>query len=153
MSSLVISNFWEAFKKKYPDAGDKYLAWSFGGTADQADRLAALVISGKKTATASLYQLYRWTNEPVPKVGDYNIILDGRQAPVCIIRTTKIEVVPFSEVTAEHAKLEGEGDLSLDYWREVHWEFFSEEAEAANHHFFETDPVVCEEFKLLWPTE
>lgn len=150
MSSLAVSEFWNEFKKTHPDAGDDYLAWSFGGSAEQADRLSELVVAGKKTATASLYQLYRWTNEPVPKVGDYNIVLDGRQAPVCVIRTTKIDVMPFAEVTPEQARLEGEGDLSLDYWREVHWEFFSEEAEAANHHFFETDPVVCERFELLW---
>lgn len=150
MSSLAIPEFWNEFKKSHPDAGNQYLAWAFGGSAQQADELAALVIDGTKTATASLYQLYRWTNEPVPKAGDYNIILDGCQSPVCVIRTTKITVVPFADVTPEHAKLEGEGDLSLDYWREVHWKFFTEEAEAANHHFFETDPIVCEEFELLW---
>ncbi|MFD1465111.1 ASCH domain-containing protein [Lapidilactobacillus mulanensis] len=149
MTDLAVSTYWEAFKKTHPQAGDKYLAWSFGNTAEQADELLALVLAGKKTATSSLYQLYRWTNEPIPQVGDFNIILDGHQQPSCIIQTSQIDVVPYAEVSAEHATLEGEGDLSLDYWHEKHWPFFSEEAKAANFRFSERDPIVCERFVLL----
>ena len=146
MTSLAIPTYWEQFTATHPDAGDQYSAWSFGDTPELADELLALVLAGKKTATTSLYQLYRWTNEPLPKVGDYSIILDGRQQPRAVIQTTKVEVMPYDEVSAEHAAREGEGDLSLEQWREKHYDFFSAEAKAANFQFSEQDPVVCESF-------
>lgn len=58
-------------------------------------------------------------------------------------------MVPFVDVTAEHAAAEGEGDISLDYWREVHWQFFSHESAAAHYQFNEHDLVVCELFQVV----
>ena len=50
-------------------------------------------------------------------------------------------MVPFDEVDEEHAYLEGEGDRSLEYWREVHERFFTEHA--THDRGFATDmPVV-----------
>ncbi|MCH4056481.1 ASCH domain-containing protein [Lapidilactobacillus gannanensis] len=149
MVHLSAADYWRRFQEKNSGLSDQFQAWSFGDSPQQADELLALVLSGKKVGTASLYQLYRWTNEPLPQVGDYSIILDGAQQPRCIIQTTKIDVVPFADVTAAHAAAEGEGDLSLDYWREVHWQFFSHESAAARYQFNEQDLVVCELFKVV----
>ncbi|WP_261806694.1 ASCH domain-containing protein [Lapidilactobacillus luobeiensis] len=153
MTKLTAANYWRMFQAENPQLSADYQAyqtWSFGNSAAMADELLALVLSGEKRATASLYQLYRWTNEPLPQVGDHSIIQDGAQTPSCIIETTAVTVVPFAQVTPEHARLEGEGDLSLEYWREVHWQYFSHEAAAAHHHFGEDDLVVCEEFKVVY---
>lgn len=65
------------------------------------------------------------------------------------MRTTKVYTVPFKDVSAEHAAKEGEGDLSLDYWREVHKEFFTEELEEIGESFSEDMLVVCEEFEVI----
>lgn len=66
-----------------------------------------------------------------------------------MIRTTTITIVPFGEVTARHAYREGEGDRTLEYWRESHeryWRALSENARG-----FEPDmPVVCEGFRLMY---
>jgi hypothetical protein len=35
-----------------------------------------------------------------------------------------VATVPFEEVSEEFAAIEGEGDGSLRYWREVHWTYF-----------------------------
>ena len=68
-----------------------------------------------------------------------------------MIRTTKVYCRPFREVSAEHAFKEGEGDRSLDYWREVHRDFFTREMDAAGLTFDEDMPVVCEEFLRVYP--
>jgi uncharacterized protein YhfF len=60
-------------------------------------------------------------------------------------------VVPFREVTATHAYAEGEGDRSLAYWRQAHWEFFSRTCAALGRAPDETMPVVCEEFRVVFP--
>ena len=54
------------------------------------------------------------------------------------------------EVSKEHARKEGEGDLSLAYWRQVHKDFFSDELKVEQKDFSETMDVVCEEFKLIY---
>lgn len=59
-------------------------------------------------------------------------------------------VVPFSEVTAEHAYKEGEGDKSLDYWREVHEKFFAECLNEVGLKFTSDMKVVCEEFSVVF---
>lgn len=100
-------------------------AWSFGATPEQADALLALVLDGTKTATASALSDYESEGEALPSPGTLSIVVDGAGKPRVLIVTTRVDVVAFDEVDAEHARLEGEGDLSLSYWRAAHQEFFS----------------------------
>lgn len=125
-----------------------YEAWSFG---DDADGLAELVRMGIKTATSSAYDVYEDESEPIPQVGEYSVILDSRSEAVCIIRTTKVYVTAFDQVTAEHAYKEGEGDRSLAHWREVHQAFFTQELAMIHRRFDEGIRVVCEEFEVVYP--
>lgn len=124
-----------------------YEAWTFG---EAADKLAELVIRGIKTATCSAYDLYGIEGEPVPEAGEYSVILDSKDEAVCIIRTTKVTVVPFNAVSEEHAFKEGEGDRSLEYWREVHESFLSRELASVSMEFNEETKVVCEEFEVVF---
>ncbi len=121
-------------------------AWSFG---DDADALAELVKTGKKTATSSAHIFYELEDEDLPEVGETSIILDSNEDAVCIIRTTKVQVVPFDKVSSEHAAKEGEGDCSLEYWRQVHRDFFTEELQEINKEFDEKMLIVCEEFEVV----
>ncbi len=123
-----------------------YEAWAFG---DAPDKLADLVQRGIKTATCSAYDLYVREKEPIPKAGDYSIILDSNGEAVCIIKTTKVYVTSFDQVTAEHAFKEGEGDRSLEYWREVHIDFLTRELASIGLDFHDKVKVVCEEFELV----
>lgn len=125
----------------------EYEAWAFGGAPD---KLAALVKSGIKTATCSALILYELENEPIPKQGDYSVILDSADNAVCIIRTNKVYIESFDCVSEEHAFKEGEGDRSLEYWRRVHIDFFTEEFSARKLVFDETINLVCEEFEVVY---
>ena len=128
----------------------EYTAWAFGNTPEMADDLGDLVKRGVKIATASLAWAYQAEGEPYPEVGDISIILDGRGDPMCIIETTDVEVLAFNAVGEKHAYEEGEGDRSLDYWREVHWAFFAEECNSIGREPAEDMPVVCERFRLIY---
>lgn len=123
-------------------------SWSFGGTAHQADELLELVLAGTKTATASSWWDYEAEGEPLPEVGTLGIVLDSAGLPRALLATTQIDVVPFAEVSAEHAHLEGEGDRSLAHWREVHERFFKEFRSHDREFSFDM-PVVCERFVVL----
>ena len=126
----------------------EYDAWTFG---DDADGLAELVRSGKKRATSSAYPVYEAEDEALPKPGEYSIILNEKDEAVCIIQTRFVTVLPYREITEEMAAKEGEGDLSLAYWQQVHQPFFTEELKAIGKDFSEDMKVVFEEFALVFP--
>lgn len=138
---------WERFCRECGAPEGTYSAWAFG---DAPDVLADLVLRGIKTGTASTYALYELENEPLPAVGDYGVVLDSRREAKCIVRTTKVYVTPFDEVSADHARKEGEGDRSLAYWRAVHEAFFRRELAEAGLAFDPKMKVVCEEFELVY---
>lgn len=139
---------WNKYKKMNPSIGDDIDAWQFGV---QADELARLVNQGKKTATASAYDLYLLEGEPLPQVGSYDVILDSKDQAVCIIEITSVYLVPFGDVSSEHARKEGEGDLSLSSWRKSHRQFFSPYFKEKGLEFSETSLIVCEEFRKVYP--
>ncbi len=144
---MTAEQMWESFITQENIINETYEAWAFGGAPDE---LAELVAAGKKTATASAFPLYEIENEPLPVVGAYNIILNSKDEAMCIIQTTKVYVVPFNEVSKDHAFKEGEGDRSLEYWKKVHREFFSECLRELELCFDENMKVVCEEFKVVY---
>lgn len=125
-------------------------AWAFGATPEQADELITLVLDGTKTATAGAQWDYEHEDEPLPRVGDLSILLDGSEHPRALIEIVQVDVAPFEEVTAEHAHLEGEGDRSLEHWRTVHEAFFTDHA-THDQGFSSTMPVVLERFRVLYP--
>ena len=144
---MTSQEMWDLYSQK-ENITDTFDAWAFG---DEADELARLVNAGIKTATASAGPLYDLDGEALPKAGQYSVILDSRGEAVCVIRTTRVFVAPFSQVDATHAYREGEGDRSLAYWRQVHERFFRAEMKAAGLRFHEDMPVVCEEFRKVFP--
>ncbi len=129
----------EELKVKYPGA----IAWAFGDSSEMADELAGLVIEGKKTATCGSLSSFK-NEEESPTIGGYSIILNGKGEAVCVIRTISLRIVRFCDVGEDLASKEGEGDLSLNYWREAHKDFFSREGT-----YQEDMELVAEEFELV----
>lgn len=145
---MTPKEMWQAYRKINPAIGDKIDAWASGVFADQ---LADLVLRGEKTATASAYELYKLENEPLPQAGSFDVILDSQDRAVCIVEITKVSVLPFNEVSADHAFKEGEGDKSLGYWRQIHKELFTAWLAEAGLEFSQESGVVLEEFHKVYP--
>ena len=124
--------------------------WKFCGGGEVGDMLARLVLDGIKTATASAMIAYQTEDESVPKVDSYSIVLFDDDRAACVIRDTKVSVVPFDEVSAEHAYKEGEDDRSLEKWREVHRKAFEHDYAAAGLRFDEHGDCVLEEFEVVY---
>lgn len=147
---MTPKEMWMAYKKINPEISDEIDAWAFGVSADD---LANLVVCGEKTATASAYELYKLENEPLPQAGSFDVILDSQDRAVCIIEITKVSVLPFNQVSADHAFKEGEGDKSLTYWQRVHQEFFTKCLAEAGLEFSSETGVVLEEFRKVYPLD
>ena len=145
-----IKAYWDKFCNKINIPKDtKYEAWSFGNTKDMADELADLVNKGIKTATTSAFELYE-AGEHIPQVGEYNIILNGLEEPVCITQTKVVYITPYNLISPEHAWHEGEGDRSYKYWKKVHDDFFHEEYNRVGKKFYEQAPMLCEVFEKIY---
>ncbi|PYY36416.1 ASCH domain-containing protein [Curtobacterium sp. MCBD17_030] len=151
-ASPSVAAFWAARRQESPDLPEEVpLAWAFGATPEHADDLLALVLAGVKDGTASSLWDYEATTDPLPEVGEHSVILDGADQPSAVIVTTDIRTVPFDQVDAEHARAEGEGDRTLAYWRASHERYWRQHS--ADPRGWAPDmPVVCERFRLLWPT-
>lgn len=145
-----ITKYWESYLVNHPEAADKFdSAWAFGDNPRLADELLELVLSGIKTGTAQNYELIEAQGLAMPFAGGLSILLDSQGQPRAIIETTKVEVVPFAEVTAEFAYSEGEDDRSLESWRYEHEVFFTRELQREGKPFDPEMRVVCETFRLV----
>ena len=154
MNESEIERYWYAFLSNLPANskyfGKPYVAEGFGDNPKLVDELGQLILSGKKTGTSSA--LWEWEAEgtPIPQPGMISIVLDGLDHPICIIETTEVLVSRFNAVDEEFAHAEGEGDLSLEYWRQAHTKFFSRVLPKFGREFSEDMPLVCERFKIIY---
>ncbi len=128
---------------------DPFVSDGYAGTPEITDGLLELYLSGKKTAGSSILEDFLSAGDPPPRVGNYWIYLNSRHQPSCILRTERIEIHPFKDIPAEIATAEGEGDLSLDYWKKVHSELYSPFLQSWGVKHIDDATVVTEFFKIV----
>jgi uncharacterized protein YhfF len=149
-----VESYWRSYLESLPADSpvrdEQYVAEGWGDSPEMADELGALIADGTKTATCSALWEYEAEDEPLPQVGLKSIVLDGKGDPLCIVETTEVEVRPYEEVDAGFAYEEGEGDRSLEYWREAHWSFFSRTLPNMGKEPTTDMPLVCERFRVVY---
>ncbi len=154
MDENRVETYWRRYldtlSTNSPVRDEHYAAEGWSDSPQLADELGTLIASGTKTAACSALWEYEAEGEPLPEVGVKTIVLDGNDNPMCIIETTEVEVRPFDEVDAQFAFGEGEGDRSLEYWREAHWRFFSRTLPSVGKEPATDMPLVCERFRVVY---
>lgn len=154
MNSEKVETYWQKFLASLPAdspyRNSTYIAEGWGDSPEMADELGALIAAGTKTATCSA--LWEWEAEgkAPPEPGTVTIVVDGSGEPLCIVETTEVTVRRYNEVDARFAREEGEGDLSLQYWRDAHRRFFTRLLPKIGREFSEEMPLVCERFRLIY---
>lgn len=122
---------------------------AFGDSPALADELLAVILNGRKTATcASLWEC-EFDGDPIPEVGNLEIVLDGAGRPRCIIEITEVTIRAFDEVDPVFAAEEGEGDRTLESWRKGHWAFFERIFVRIGRTPDPAMPLVCQRFRVL----
>jgi uncharacterized protein YhfF len=152
LPSSTLLPFWQEFlasTEGYEEAR-LYESFYFADSEEVANELGALVLADVKRATAALVWGLEAQGKNPPKPRDLSIVTDWSGKPLCVIETVETEVVPFEEVTDEFAATEGEGDKTLEYWRRVHWAYFSRECQQIGREPTPQMPVLCERFKVLY---
>lgn len=119
---------------------------ALGTPGEMRANLNALVLAGVKTATAGLLtDEYAQENEELEHVGERLVLVDDHDALLGVVEITGVEVVRFADVTWDFARAEGEGDRSIDEWRDGHRRYWTREG-------FDIDDdtrVVCLRFRLV----
>jgi len=154
MINEKIEAYWQEFLSGQPADSPyhnkSYVAEGWGIGPKMANELGALIVAGIKTATCSALWEWEAEEESPPETGTVTIVLDGGGEPIGIVETTEVTIRNYDEVDAAFAREEGEGDLSLEYWREAHKNFFSRLLPNIGKQFSEEMPLVCERFRLIY---
>jgi len=147
-----IATFWRSFcSEAGGDRSDQFFeAFHFDDNESDANALADLVLAGVKRATASLVWTFEKAGGSPPRPGALSVVTYWNGRPVCVIETLAIEILPFEQVSAEFAAIEGEGDGSLEYWRRVHRAYFGRECARVGREPSEAMPVACERFRVIY---
>ncbi|MCZ9349744.1 ASCH domain-containing protein [Streptomyces mutabilis] len=123
-------------------------ALELGTPGELRERLNALVLDGRKTATTGLLAEYVEETEGLEFEGERLALLGNDGDHVATIEITGVERASFGGVTWEHAAAEGEGDRSLDEWRDGHRRFWAGIGTPVD----EDTPLVCLRFRLATPS-
>ncbi|MFE9054097.1 ASCH domain-containing protein [Streptomyces mutabilis] len=123
-------------------------ALELGTPGELRERLNALVLDGRKTATTGLLAEYVEETEGLEFEGERLALLGNDGDHVATIEITGVERASFGGVTWEHAAAEGEGDRSLDEWRDGHRRFWAGIGTPVD----EATPLVCLRFRLATPS-
>ena len=113
--------------------------FSFGDGPKLADSLLELVLEGAKTATCWAAREGELTH-----IGKQMIVCDGSGEPRAVLETISLQRRRFRDVDEEFARLEGEGDRSLSWWRDAHRAYFER-----NGGFSEDMELWCEQFRIV----
>ena len=108
--------------------------WHFG---IDNDKLVELVLSGKKTATTSLYD-----ENDIPAVNEESILIFDNEKKACVTKTKKVIITEFNNISEELSNLEGEG--TYEEWKKNHIEYFK----TINPDFYDDTKVIFEIFEV-----
>ena len=108
--------------------------WHFG---IDNDKLVELVLSGKKTATTSLYD-----QNDIPTVNEESILIFDNEKKACVTKIKKVIITEFKNISEELSILEGEGNF--EEWQKAHIEYFK----TINPNFNENTKVTFEIFEV-----
>ena len=147
---------WDSYLRSLPvsaQAPTEYFdASAFGAEGEHAlaDELADLVVRGIKTATSSVLSYYQEGNHPLEQVDDRCIVLMSTGQPRCIIEITEIRILPFGEVDEAFAADYGEGERTLQWWKEHLGAYYARECAARGWMFSAEMPLVCKRFRVIF---
>jgi uncharacterized protein YhfF len=149
-----IDRYWAQYLASLPDGAvrpERFVeAFFFGTEPNRAHEITPLVLEGTKTATGSLLWAIEADGKHVARPGDHWIVIDGPDLPRCIIETVDVKIIPFDEVGEAYARWGGEGERTLESWREMYWRYIESECERIGRAPEPSAPIVMERFRVVY---
>lgn len=128
---------------KYPDLE----VW--GHPAEYTD-LYDLTVSGQKTASSYWFAEDECDMDSLDQAGDRSIMLDNPDQPTreVLLVTDKVIVEKFSDISAETAYANGEGNRTVADWQRIFGDFWKKYLPTVGLEFSEDGLVVTEFFHV-----
>ncbi len=145
-----VIRLWNAYRAQNPAApAGVPICFHFCDNQADADLCADLVVQGHKCATATSLAELILAGQRIPRPRDYWIVTNWAGEAKAAIRTTSVDIRRFGDVDAAFAEAEGEGDLTLEWWRTAHDAYYRRVL--ANSPYVVNDDleIACERFELL----
>ena len=150
----TVYRMWDEFTKSNPEFKDEEMpeSWYFHNNKEDANRLAELTLSGKKTATTTgLYKWYKEANADLTKIGTKHIVTDFDGKARAIIEVKKVDTIAFNQLPEVFAAMDmGTNIEPLKKWKKAHWDFFSSVMEENGEKPTEDMLIVFESFETIW---
>ncbi len=116
----------------------------------EATRYVQMVAKGIKKAVSHSLLVLQYRKEPLPRIGDFIVLVDGEEKAQCIARTTSVNLRPFFSINEAYAKLDWVGENGLAHWKTEHWERYAQELEPYGRVPRESMIVVCQAFEKVF---
>ena len=120
----------------------------FYDNENDADQHVDMVVQHLKKAASYPLLGLQCKKEPLPKIGSFLIIIDGRGRARCIARITSMVLKPFFGIKDDYIRQEGFNDL--EQWKTVHWDYFKRELAPFGRVPKESMIVVCITFDKVY---
>ena len=150
----TVYEMWNSYIESNPEIKNDELPDShpFHNNEKDANRLAELILSGKKKAGSNLYFWYEEANADLPKIGTKSIVTDFDGKARAIIEIKKVDTIPFNKISIDYAEMDmGTSIEPLKKWKKAHWDFFTKALEQSGEEPTEEMLIVCEWFETIWP--
>ena len=149
----TVYDMWDNYTQSNPEFKKDDLpdSWYFHNNKEDANRLAELILNGKKKAGSGLYSWYEEAHADLPKVGTKHIITDFDGKARAIIEIKRVDTVPFNQISKAYAEMDmGTKIEPLKKWKKAHWDFFAGAMEENGKQPTEEMLIVCESFETIW---
>jgi uncharacterized protein YhfF len=150
------AELWREYVCAHPAAvaaGAEHTVEQFGDSAELADELLGLVLSGRKRATATLVADFATDGQPLPRIGSHWVACDGAGAPRAVLRTVELRIGPLDSVDDAFAFDEGEDDRTRESWLREHTSYFRRVCAARGEEWSADQEIVFERFRVVWPPD
>ena len=145
-----VRQLWARYRERDGEAPlEPPAVFHFCDNEADADLCASLVAEGRKRATAASVAELELEGIPLPRPGDLAVVSDWHGEAKAIVRTVSVEIRAFGEVDEEFAREEGEGDLTLDWWRSAHRAYYRRVLDGTGAVVDDALAIVCERFELV----
>ena len=148
-----IKNYWNSYLDSIPEEDrpiHPHVEVSIAGNLEICDTLLGLYLERKKSAGSGLVKDYELAEDELPIVGNFWIVLNSNEEAKCILKTTRVVKNKFKDITEEIATAEGEGDLTIAYWKNAHREFFEPFLKDWKINDLDSEEVVTEFYEVVY---
>ena len=148
-----VDAFWQEARKALGLPESDYHVSTFAEPkfTQKVDYISQHAADGHKRGTCHLDLDFEVNKVRRRKVGDYWVVVNLANAPLCLVRVWRIDFIPFDRIGEDFAKVENEGDGTFKYWYDGHLGYFQRQCAAWGHEWRMDRTCVCEYFEKVYP--